>query len=242
MEILVFETAGKASAFAAEKFIEQISQKPNSLLGMATGGTVVSLYQKIIEAYQQKRVSFASARTVNLDEYVGLSPDNAQSYAYYMYSKLFDHIDLPKENIFLLDGLGVVDSELKRFNEFLLQNPIDLQLLGIGTNGHIGFNEPSSQFQLGPHLVDLAEETIKSNSRFFKPGETMPTQAISMGIRDIMLAGKVLLLAFGKAKADAICKMVNSTTVDPMLPVSVLNLRRNVTIVLDKELAQAAGL
>ncbi len=242
MKLIISETINDSSELVAQKIISLVNSTKNPLLGLVTGGTVVPLYANLVKNYEQGKVSFSEIRTVNLDEYVGLDQKDHQSFAFFMNQHLFNKTNFNSSNIFLVDGTGQINSELERFDNFLTNNIIDLQLLGIGTNGHIGFNEPSSTFILPPHLVSLAQETINSNSHFFSEGEVMPTQAITMGIRDIMRAREVVLLAFGKAKANVIHRLFTETCVDPNLPCSILKLRDQVTIYIDRELATETGI
>lgn len=213
----------------------QVVSKPDCVLGLATGSTPVGAYQRLVEWYQQGYVSFAQARSVNLDEYVGLAPDHDQSYRYFMQANLFEHVDIRPENTNVPDGLAK-DSrvECARYETLVADlGYADLQLLGIGRNGHIGFNEPCGEFPKATHLVDLSQSTIEANARFFASADDVPRQALSMGIGTIMRARKILVAASGADKADAVAKAFFGP-VTPEVPASILQLHPDVTLVADE--------
>lgn len=200
-------------------------------LGLATGSSPTALYQKIVES----DVDFSKLYSVNLDEYVGLAPDHEQSYHAFMQEHLFN--TKPFKDSFLPDGMAEdLEQAAKDYDDILSQHVIDLQILGIGSNGHIGFNEPGTSFDSQTHVVDLTDSTIEANSRFFTSRDQVPTKAISMGIASIMAAKKIILFAYGDKKADAIFKMVNGPVTEEV-PASVLQYHPDVTLILDQAAA-----
>ncbi|EPY2301244.1 glucosamine-6-phosphate deaminase [Clostridium sporogenes] len=239
MRIIVVENYEEMSKKAAVMIASQIILKPNSVLGLATGDTPLGMYKELIEMYHKKQIDFSEAKSFNLDEYYGLEKNNSQSYHHYMMESFFSHINIDKEKINIPDGKAEnIEEECKSYDKKISDaGDIDIQVLGIGVNGHIGFNEPSVEFKAGTHLVNLDEKTIKSNSRFFNSIEDVPTKAISMGIKTILSSKKIVLLANGKGKADAIAKTVKGK-ICPEVPASVLQFHKDVTIILDKEAAE----
>lgn len=238
MVIKVFGDYDAVSAEAAKMVVGQVLKKPSSVLGLATGSTPIGLYQRLIEYYNNGLISFRDVKSFNLDEYVGLSPHHEASYRYFMDHQLFRHIDIKAENIHMLSGhFGDAIGECERY-EHLMEKAggIDLQVLGIGRNGHIGFNEPSDHFPGSTHLVELDHPTREDNARFFKSIDEVPTHALTMGIRSIMKAKKILLIATGKAKAEAVWETVEGR-IQPKLPASILQLHSDVTLLLDVEAA-----
>ncbi|HWT75522.1 MAG TPA: glucosamine-6-phosphate deaminase [Mobilitalea sp.] len=223
---------------AANIISAQIILKPDCVLGLATGSTPVGIYKQLIEWHKKGDLDFCEVKTVNLDEYKGLTADNVQSYHFFMASNLFDHVKIPITNTFLPDGLAQdCDEECNRFNNVIEQlGGIDLQLLGLGHNGHIGFNEPGEAFEKGTHCVDLTESTMEANSRLFKEDETIPKQAYTMGIRTIMLARKILLVVSGKDKAEILLKALTGP-ITPAVPASILQMHSDFTVVADAEAA-----
>lgn len=237
---MVKENRGQAAHYVAELMVQQIQEKPEALLGLATGGTVVELYELLCAACRRGEVDFARARTVNLDEYVGLGPGHEQSFARFMAEHLFAKTNFDSRNIFLVNGALEEQAEVRRFDRFLERHSIDFLLLGVGSNGHIGFNEPGPVFEVRPHVAALTQETIDANARFFASRQQVPQKAITMGMRDVVRAGRVTLLAFGQGKAGAVRRLFGSEQVDPMLPCSILKLCGDCTVVVDQELADAA--
>ena len=220
---------------ACEMLTDRLKSLENPVLGLATGSTPEGLYQRIIEKYEQKEISFQNAMTFNLDEYVGLAKEDPNSYYYYMNEKLFKHIDIPKERIHLPNGTAAdLEKECNDYEQLIhAQNHIDLQLLGLGVNGHIGFNEPGTPFSSRTSVVDLVESTINANSRFFDSIEDVPTQAISMGIKTIMESQEIILLASGESKAEAIARLINGE-VSEDFPASILKNHKRVTVIADE--------
>ena len=235
MRVYLSEDYKSMSRRAANIISAQVITKPDCVLGLATGGTPVGTYQQLVEWYKKGDLSFAETKSVNLDEYLGLSPRHEQSYRYFMQSNLFDHIDIKPENTHVLNGLAKSPvAECAAYNQ-LIRNlgGIDLQLLGMGHNGHIAFNEPGDNFGLETHVVNLTESTIEANKRFFERREDVPRQALSMGIKSIMNARRILIVVSGEAKADIVYRAFHGpVTAD--VPASVLQLHPDVTLVGDR--------
>lgn len=213
----------------------QIIMKPDCVLGLATGSTPVGLYKQLIEWYRNGDLDFSGVRTVNLDEYKGISRENEQSYYYFMHQNLFDHVNIPAGNTHLPDGMEPdSEKECRRYEELIQSmGSVDLQLLGIGHNGHIGFNEPADAFDKLVHCVNLTQSTIEANKRFFASAEEVPRQAYTMGIQTIMRSKKILIIANGEGKAD-IVRDAFFGPITPMVPASVLQLHNDVTLVADE--------
>lgn len=223
------------SCHAAQIIAAEIVHNPACVLGLATGSTPEGAYRYLADWFRKGLISFQEVRSVNLDEYRGLDPRHEQSYRHFMQTKLFDHVDILPENTRVPDGLAAdPDAECARYDAYVrsLGYP-SLQLLGIGRNGHIGFNEPGDRFVQETHVVDLTESTIDANARFFVGRDEVPRQALSMGIGSIMGAKKVLLCASGEEKAEAIYNTVRGP-ITPRCPGSVLQLHPNVVLVADE--------
>ena len=238
MKVIIVENYEEASQEAAKIFINQVKEKPNSILGLATGSTPVRMYELLREDHEKNHTSYKDVKSYNLDEYFGLDASHPQSYHYFMYKNLFNGIDIKDENVHVPCGQGNIQENCDEYNKMLAENPIDIQLLGIGSNGHIGFNEPGTSFDAVTHKVDLKQSTIEDNARLFFDGkiDDVPKQAISMGIKNIMNAKSILILAFGKGKAEAVKGMIEGpVTTD--LPASVLQNHDDVTVIIDKDAA-----
>ena len=220
---------------AATIIAAQIVAKPDCVLGLATGSSPVGTYKNLVAWNKQGDISFKEVRSVNLDEYYGLSGDHDQSYRYFMQTNLFDHVDIVPENTNVPNGLAQDPAaEGERYEALVASlGYADLQLLGMGRNGHIGFNEPCGEFPLITHLVDLTESTIEANARFFASADDVPKQALTMGIGTIMKARKILVVVSGEDKADAVAKAVQGP-IAPEVPASILQLHPDVTIVGDE--------
>lgn len=238
MNVLIYESEEQIGIAAGNYMCGQVLQKPNSVLGLATGSTPLKPYSQMIELYKKGVVDFSKVITFNLDEYVNLDVNDKNSYHSFMHENLFDHINIPEENINFLDGNAEdPEEECRRYEEKIkAAGGIDIQLLGIGSNGHIAFNEPADCFQRWSHVVTLKESTVKDNSRFFKSIDEVPTQAVTMGIGSIMQAKKILIIAIGENKAKAIKQLIDGN-VTPMCPASVLQFHTDVTLMLDKAAA-----
>ena len=220
---------------AANIISAQVIQKPNCVLGLATGSSPIGTYQQLIDWYNKGDVDFSQVRTVNLDEYLALPRENDQSYYYFMHDNFFDHVNLPEGATNLPNGMAEdMAAECARYDALIESlGGVDLQLLGLGHDGHIGFNEPCGEFPKGTHVVDLAEETIEANKRFFASKDDVPRQAVTMGIGTIMAARKVVLVVSGADKAE-IVKKAFFGPVTPQVPASILQMHPDVTVVADE--------
>lgn len=238
MRIIVEKNYHDLSKKAALMLASQITLKPNSNLGLATGGTPLAMYDKLIEMYRDGEIDFSEVKSFNLDEYCGLAEDHPNSYHYYMYHNFFNDINIKKENINIPNGNAEnLEEECKKYENLIKKaRGIDLQILGIGSNGHIGFNEPNKNLNVSTEIVNLTEETIAANSRFFESKEDVPKKAISMGMATILKADRIILLASGQNKAEAIKKTINGK-ISTQVPASLLQAHPNITILLDQEAA-----
>lgn len=236
MKIIKAKDYADMSKKTAGIFFSQITLKSDSVLGLATGSTPIGTYKKLIEMYNAGDLDFSQVKTVNLDEYVGISGDNDQSYRYFMNENLFNHVNIDIANTNVPNGKADnKEAECERYESLIKSlGGIDIQLLGIGNNGHIGFNEPNDYFDKYTHEVKLTESTIKANTRFFACEADVPKTAISMGIKTIMDARKIVLIASGSAKADIIYDTCFGP-ITPKVPASALQLHPDVTIILDEE-------
>ena len=241
MRIIVCPDYNAMSRQAANVIAAQVIMKPDCVLGLATGSTPVGAYQQLAKWQQQGDLTFKDVRTVNLDEYRGLPGTHDQSYRYFMNTNLFDHIDIDKENTYVPNGMAEdVDAECAAYDERIQEfGGIDLQLLGIGHDGHIGFNEPADHFSCGTNCVELTDMTIDANARFFANRDDVPRQALTMGMQAIMQAKAVLMVVSGADKAEIIRKSFCGP-ITPEVPASILQLHPNVTLVGDE--AALAGL
>jgi glucosamine-6-phosphate deaminase len=235
MKIIHVKNYEEMSQKAAEYLIEKIRRNPAITLGLATGGTPVGLYDELVKDHQTNHTSYQDVTTFNLDEYMGLSGEDPNSYRYFMNQQLFDRIDIPKANTHVPFGDTKDPKQQCSDYETLLKNHggIDLQILGIGSNGHIGFNEPGTSFQSETHIVDLAPTTREANARFFNSLNEVPTQAITMGIASIMRSKEILLLISGEKKQDALAKLLQGE-VSEDFPASILRNHPHVTIIADE--------
>ena len=238
MRIIKTKDYNDMSRKAADIMASVITLNPTCTLGLATGSTPIGLYKNLIASYVSGNLDFSKVHSINLDEYKGLSGDNDQSYRYFMNQNLFDHVNIDKANTNVPNGLEPdSDKACEAYNEIIhAAGGVDIQLLGLGRNGHIGFNEPCDHFPKETHCVDLTPSTIDADKRFFEKEEDVPRQAYTMGIGTIMRAKRILLIASGKDKA-AIVKEALFGPVRPQVPASILQLHPDVTVVLDEEAA-----
>jgi len=238
MNVVTVKNYHQLSVQAAQLVTDQIAKKRNTVLGLATGQTPVGMYRELVQKFQQGEIDFSQVVTFNLDEYYGLSPEHPQSYHYFMWHTFFRYINIPTENIHLLNGTAEdITGECQRYEDLIQQKGgIDLQILGIGDNGHLGFNEPAIGLNSKTHLVNLSEETIQANSKYFNTIGEVPRQALTMGIGTIMNAEKIILLASGLKKAHVIARTIHGK-VSTEVPATVLQLHQDVTIIIDQEAA-----
>ncbi|MCM1130429.1 MAG: glucosamine-6-phosphate deaminase [Roseburia sp.] len=235
MELIRCKNYEEASKVAGEIISASIKAKPNIVLGLATGSSPIGTYKKLIRDYENEVISFKNVKTYNLDEYVGIDRSCPQSYYYFMNENLFDHIDIDKNNVHIpYANPSNLEASCKEYSKKLAKAKVDIQLLGIGANGHIGFNEPQTPFDQKTFIVQLTDKTRQDNQRFFSSLAEVPTQAITMGIAEIMKAKKIVLIATGKNKAQAVKRLL-AKEVTPDFPASVLHLHNDVVVITDEE-------
>lgn len=234
MKIIEVRDREEGGEVAAAIMKNLIKEKGNPTLGLATGSSPETTYSCLVRAYERGEISFSNVKTVNLDEYVGLDESHFQSYRYFMEEKLFSRVNIKRENTHLPNGTAEnLQAECERYDLVINSlSPIDIQLLGIGHNGHIGFNEPSEVFHSGTHIVELSNSTIEANSRFFSAKNDVPKRALTMGINQIMSAKRIVLLAFGEEKSD-ILRTALTGEITPSCPASVLQHHPNLTVIAD---------
>lgn len=235
MRLIRAKDYDELSAIAARVIGAQVTLKPNCVLGLATGSSPEGTYKELIAAYNRGELDFSQVRTVNLDEYVGLEPTHDQSYAYFMRDRFFDHVNIDLKNTNVPDGMNPDPAaECARYDALIQSmGGIDLQLLGIGPNGHIGFNEPGDTFSLGTQQIKLTQSTLEANKRFFASIDEVPTHARTMGIRDIMQARRILLVASGENKAQAV-KGLLTGAISPQMPCTILQYHPDCIVVADE--------
>ncbi len=239
MRIIVCENYEEVSKKAAQMILSQVTLKPNSVLGLATGSTPIGMYENLVKLNKHGDIDFSEVKTFNLDEYYNLPITSNQSYHYFMHQHLFNHINIKPENIHIPNGMTKnVDAECERYDELIKESGgIDIQVLGIGNNAHIGFNEPTVNFEKGTHLVKLEDSTIEANSRFFDNIDEVPKNAITMGVGAIFKSRKIMLIATGENKAEAIYNTVYGKVV-PEVPASILQFHSDIVLILDKSAAK----
>ena len=239
MKLIVVNNYEELSKVAAKEFSKIIKEKENVVLGLATGGSPVGMYKELIRMYEQKELNFSKTTTVNLDEYIGLNPEHNQSYRYFMNNNLFNHINIDKSNTFIPNGLAEdLEAQCKEYDQKIAElGGIDIQLLGVGNNGHIAFNEPNNELSSGTHIISLTDNTIEANARFFDNIDDVPRKAITMGVGGIMKAKKIILIASGESKAEAI-KGIFSGKITTANPATMLQMHRDVTVIVDEAAAK----
>ena len=239
MKIIVTKSYEESCRTVAEEIIKQVKENPSSKLGLATAENV---YPFLVDAYKEGKVDFSGISTVNLDEYIGMDPSSPQSYRQCMDSWFFDQVEIDKEKTYCPSGMNKPEDEIKVFNEKLYGDKmVDLQLLGVGVSGHIGFNEPGEKLTAGVHIEKLDESTIEANSRFFDSPDDVPRESITMGIGDIMKAEKIVMIVTGENKVPVMKALLTNDEVTCKVPATMLKMHRDVTVVIDEEPAAAAG-
>lgn len=243
MDIITTTSYEALSITAANYIIEKISNNPSSVLGMATGGTPTKMYEFLIQDRIKNNTSYQNVTTFNLDEYTNLAKNDPNSYFSYMKKHLFTHINIPKQNIFIPDGLAEnLEEECTRYEQMLQdRGPIDVQILGLGENGHIGFNEPGTPFTSRTHVVELTESTRQANARFFPRLEDVPTHAITMGIASIMNAKEIILLVSGKNKSNSLERLLHGK-ISEDFPASILKNHPCVKIIADRNVLEQSSI
>ena len=242
MQIIITESYAESCVKAAEVIRDVVRAKPDAKLGLATGSTPVPIYQALIEMNRRGDIDFSAVRTVNLDEYSGISGDHPQSYRYFMDSNLFNHVNIDKANTYVPSGTGDAAQNTRELDEKVFEGGVtDVQLLGIGNNGHIAFNEAGNSLTAESHIEHLTENTIQANSRFFNTPQEVPTTAITMGMKGILAAKLALLVATGTGKAEAMRGLLCDGTITTQNPATFLKLHPHAVVIIDKELAALAG-
>jgi glucosamine-6-phosphate deaminase len=238
VKLVIVKDYNEASEVAFQHMVSVVKNNSHAVLGLATGSTPIGLYQRMVADHVLNRTSYKNVKTFNLDEYFGLSPEHEQSYYYFMNKHLFRGLDIDEENTHVPCGVGDIQKNCDDYNKMLEENPIDIQLLGLGGNGHIGFNEPFTPFNSVTHYVELEQRTREDNARLFFNGnlDEVPTHAITMGISNIMAAKKVLLIACGENKADAVKALVEGEPTEE-IPASVIKNHPNCVVIIDEAAA-----
>ena len=238
MKFKVFDSYEELSAYSAEIVAGVIREKEDAVLGLATGSSPMGLYEELIKLYEDGNLDFSRVKSVNLDEYVGLDESHSQSYRYFMNINFFNHINIDKKNTHVPSGVAEdLEKAAEEYDEVIDSlGGIDVQVLGIGPNGHIGFNEPSDELKVHTHVANLTEGTIQANARFFSSEDEVPTQAVTMGVGPIIKAKKIILIATGDNKAQAV-KSLADDVVTTDIPATLLKLHPDVTVVLDRKAA-----
>ncbi len=235
MKIIYAKDYAEMSKLGCEILVGQVKEKKNSILGLATGSTPIGLYEELIKE-NEKGLDLSEITTFNLDEYVGLDLHHDQSYNYFMNDNLFNHVNIKKENINIPNGTANPKEETKNYEEKLKSfGGVDIQILGLGANGHIAFNEPDKELNVSTSIVDLTESTIKANARFFEKESDVPTKAISMGMGSIFSAKKILVLISGSNKEEATKYLLDSCKITTNNPASLLHLHQDVTVIIDED-------
>jgi len=234
MKLIKVKNYQELSRKACEILVNEISKKPNLVLGFATGETPLGFYKELVNVYKKKKIDFSKIKSFNLDEYYSIKKSDKNSYSYYMHKNLFDKVNIKKGNINFLDGEAKNPfNECLRYEKMIKKYPIDIQILGVGVNGHIGFDEPGSTINSKTRLIELTKSTIKRNSQFFKNGK-MPVQALTMGINTILKSKKIILLASGNAKKEPIKHLLEGK-VSGKWPVTYLRKHKNFVLIADKK-------
>lgn len=240
MKVIVAENYSEQSRLAADVIEKIVREKPDCCLGLATGSSPVGMYQELARRCREEGLDFSRVCSVNLDEYIGLEPTHDQSYRYFMDSNLFDHINIDKMNTYVAKGTGDVEANIREFNEVLAKSDVDVQVLGVGPDGHLGFNEPGDFLVDEAHKEVLDESTIDANARFFANRDEVPRYAVTMGMGGIMRAKRLLLIISGN-KVDAARQLLIEDRITTRCPATFMKLHRDATVILTKELADKIG-
>ena len=240
MRVIVAKDYAEASAIGADIIEKIVRENPTCTLGLATGSSPVGMYQELARRSANEGLDFSKVHSVNLDEYVGLEPTHDQSYRYFMDTNLFNHINIDKANTYVAKGVGDVEENLAEFNAVLDKTDIEIQVLGVGPDGHLGFNEPGATLYDGAHKEVLDESTIDANARFFESRDDVPRYAVTMGMGNIMRA-KALLMIISGNKQEAATKLLMEDKIDPLCPATFMRMHRDATVILEKKLADEIG-
>ncbi|UOF94341.1 MAG: glucosamine-6-phosphate deaminase [Bacteroides sp.] len=235
MKIIVYKNYNQICDLIAKNIVNKINNKNKSVLGLATGDTFIGVYKRLIYYYNSSKVNFNNVITINLDEYIGeLKFEN--TYKYFMYENFFKHVNIKKKNTYIPENMSNISKSVNNFQQIIKNHIIDIQLLGIGFNGHIGFNEPNNQLHANTHVANLNKSTIKDNSRFFEKGSQIPTKAITMGMADIFNAKEIIVVCNNIKKINIIRKLLENDLIDTKYPVSLLKIHNNVNLYILYEL------
>ena len=240
MKVIVARDYNDASVIGANIIEELVREKPDCTLGLATGSSPVGMYEELARRCREQALDFSKVHSVNLDEYVGLEGTHSQSYRYFMNDNLFDHINIDKKNTYVAKGTGDIEANLKEFNEILEDTEIDIQVLGVGPDGHLGFNEPGDTLFDGAHKETLDDSTIEANKRFFESKDDVPRFAVTMGMGNIMRAKKLLMIISG-SKKEAATKLLIDGKIDPHCPATFMRMHRDAIVIIEKKLADEIG-
>lgn len=240
MKVIIAENYAQQSTLAADIIEKIVREEPECCLGLATGSSPVGMYKELARRCHEEGLDFSKVHTVNLDEYVGLEGDHDQSYRYFMNSNLFDHINIDKSNTFVVKGTGDIDANIKEFNDVLASSKVAVQVLGVGPDGHLGFNEPNEALWYSAHKEVLDESTIDANARFFASRDDVPRYAITMGMGGIMQAQRLLLIISGN-KQEAAARLLMSDEISCACPATFMKLHHDATVIITRELAEQIG-
>ena len=241
MKVIVAENYAAQCAAGADIIEKLVREQPDCRLGLATGSSPVGMYQELARRCRDEGLDFSKVHTVNLDEYIGLEPTHDQSYRYFMDSNLFDHINIDKANTYVAKGTGDIDANIEEFRRVIAEREVALQVLGVGPDGHLAFNEPGETLWWHAHKEVLDESTIDANARFFASRDEVPRYAVTMGMGEIMMAKRLLMILSGASKADAARRLLMSDEITTACPATLMKLHQDATVIIDKELADTIG-
>ena len=241
MKVIIAENYAAQCAAGADLIEKIVRDKPNCCLGLATGSSPVGMYKELARRCKEEGLDFSKVSTVNLDEYIGLEPTHDQSYRYFMNTNLFDHINIDKKNTYVAKGTGDIDANIEEFESVIENSEVELQVLGVGPDGHLAFNEPGKQLYWSAHKEVLDESTIDANARFFSSREEVPRYAVTMGMGGIMMAKRLLMILSGSNKADAAKQLLMSDAITCACPATLMKLHRDATVIITRELADMIG-
>ena len=241
MKVIVAENYTAQCAAGADIIEKLVREQPDCRLGLATGSSPVGMYQELARRCREEGLDFSKVSSVNLDEYIGLEPTHDQSYRYFMDTNLFDHINIDKANPYVAKGTGDIDANIEEFRRVIAEREVALQVLGVGPDGHLAFNEPGEKLWWHAHKEVLDESTIDANARFFASRDEVPRYAVTMGMGEIMMAKRLLMILSGASKADAARRLLMSDEISTSCPATLMTLHQDATVIIDKELADTIG-
>ena len=241
MKVIVAENYAAQCAAGADIIEKLVREQPDCRLGLATGSSPVGMYQELARRCREEGLDFSKVSSVNLDEYIGLEPTHDQSYRYFMDTNLFDHINIDKANTYVAKGTGDIDANIEEFRRVIAEREVALQVLGVGPDGHLAFNEPGEKLWWHAHKEVLDESTIDANARFFASRDEVPRYAVTMGMGEIMMAKRLLMILSGASKADAARRLLMSDEITTACPATLMKLHQDATVIIDKELADTIG-